>query len=124
MNRESQIKELAEAWEALGDGRNAFIHTSGLWSFNQYGSQIALLSQNELIRDGRSFDTQDATHCLAILRSVRGEDWTISEFHDIEGVRTWMVVSFGLDKWEDDINPPRSTLSRIHATTLAIKEPK
>lgn len=75
-----------------------------------------------------SDDTEDASKCLAILRSVKGEDWTISDCavrkyneatDDIDyEVRAWAAHRISTPPHECTT----STISRVHATALAIRE--
>lgn len=130
MTREEQIENLIRAWEALGDGYHV-IRTG--WAAGFYNGEYTDDRRNRVVvlhndystgayRIPRLFqdgtDAMDATPCLLLLRSVYGEEWDINHYLDLGRQEShWIVCDLLLEK---DLTC--STVSRIHAVTLALEE--
>lgn len=115
--RKAQIEALARAWEDCGDGREVFWHGSYAMFLRDMGNFGAEINFGQL-RSHVSIDTQDATACLAILRDVYGEDVDIVHTrHDL--THYWRART--LQGYDVGVHGAHSTLSRIHAVTLALE---
>lgn len=122
MDRTEQLKKLAEAWESLGERwSKSDCESSHLGKRYDFGvSSVTGRTFDSVYFWERGTDTDDASPCLALLRDVKGEDWTIIDWevqHPIgDPDVVWQCV-----RRDGERKAESSKISRIDALTKALE---